>query len=94
TDGGGTESVNLISTDLNNNLTAGTDGALYLNVASVSIAETNTTLSFNDTTGELTYNNELGNNAAVDISSLDDSAGVSANASDIADNASDITTNT
>ncbi|WP_176712424.1 hypothetical protein, partial [Allomuricauda sp. CP2A] len=82
TDGGGTESVNLISGDANNNITAGSDGALYLNVASVSIAETNTALSFNSSTGELTYANELGNNPAVDISSLDDSAGVAANASD------------
>ncbi|WP_176712430.1 hypothetical protein, partial [Allomuricauda sp. CP2A] len=67
---------------------------LYLNVASVSIAETNTALSFNSSTSELTYTNELGNNPAVDISSLDDSAGVAANASDIATNTSDIATNT
>ncbi|MDF0709233.1 beta strand repeat-containing protein, partial [Flagellimonas okinawensis] len=101
TDGGGTESVNLISTDANNNITAGSDGALYLNVASVSIAETNTTLSFDGSTNALTYTNELGNNPGVDLSSLDDSAGVAANASaittnatNISDNASDIATNT
>ncbi|RNC91558.1 MAG: hypothetical protein ED555_00005, partial [Allomuricauda sp.] len=73
TDGGGTESVNLISADANNDLAAGTDGALYLNVASVSIAETNTTLSFDGGTNTLTYTNELGNNPAIDLSSLDDS---------------------
>ncbi|WP_421811237.1 hypothetical protein [Flagellimonas sp.] len=94
TDGGGTESVNLISGDANNNITAGSDGALYLNVASVSIAETNTTLSFDGSTNQLSYTNELGNNPVVDMSSLDDSAGVAANASDIADNAADITSNT
>ncbi|MCA0960408.1 hypothetical protein LCL86_15245, partial [Muricauda ruestringensis] len=100
TDGGGTESIDLISSDLNNNITFGSDGALYLNVASVSIAETNTSLSYNDATGELTYSNELGNNPVVDISGLDDSAGVAANAADIANNttaignnASNITTN-
>ncbi|BDW91512.1 hypothetical protein MACH07_03440 [Flagellimonas marinaquae] len=101
TDGGGTESIDLISSDLNNNITFGSDGALYLNVASVSIAETNTSLSYNDATGELTYSNELGNNPVVDISGLDDSAGVAANAADIANNttaignnASNISTNT
>ncbi|MBO0324216.1 S-layer family protein, partial [Muricauda sp. CAU 1633] len=94
TDGGGTESVNLISGDANNNLTAGSDGALYLNVASVSIAETNTSLSFNGATSELTYTNELGNNPVVDISSLDDSSGVAANAANIATNTTDIATNT
>ena len=94
TDGGGTESVNLISSDANNNITAGSDGALYLNVASVSIAETNTTLSFDGSTNQLSYTNELGNNPVVDMSSLDDSAGVAANASDIADNTADITSNT
>ena len=38
--------INLISTDANNDIAAGTDGSLYLNVASVSISETNTTLAF------------------------------------------------
>ncbi|WP_222985045.1 hypothetical protein, partial [Flagellimonas meishanensis] len=94
TDGGGTESVDLISGDANNDIGFGSDGALYLNVASVSISETNTTLSFNSGTGELTYTNELGNNPTVDISSLDDSAGVAANAADIATNTADIATNT
>nr|WP_293296265.1 hypothetical protein [Allomuricauda sp.] len=93
TDGGGTESIDLISSDLNNNITFGSDGALYLNVASVSIAETNTSLSYNDATGELTYSNELGNNPVVDISGLDDSAGVAANAADIANNATAIGNN-
>ncbi|MDM9632859.1 hypothetical protein, partial [Robiginitalea aurantiaca] len=47
TDGGGTESTSLISTDLNNDLSAGADGALYLNVASVTISETITNLTDN-----------------------------------------------
>ncbi|RDY57540.1 hypothetical protein, partial [Flagellimonas nanhaiensis] len=74
TDAGGTESVNLISADANNDISAGTDGALYLNVASVSISETNTSLSFDSGTGQLTYTNELGNNPVVDLSSLEDDA--------------------
>ena len=69
-DGGGTESVQLISGDANNDIAAGTDGALYLNVASVTISETNTTLDFNNTTNELTYTNELGNNPVLNLSSL------------------------
>ncbi|UWX54053.1 hypothetical protein NYZ99_13465 [Maribacter litopenaei] len=73
TDGGGTESVNLISGDANNNIGVGSDGALYLNVASVSIAETNTSLSFDSGTNQLTYTNELGNNPSIDLSSLDNS---------------------
>ncbi|WP_139063674.1 hypothetical protein [Flagellimonas eckloniae] len=93
TDGGGTESVNLISADANNDIAAGTDGALYLNVASVTISETNTILGFNGATNELSYTNELGNNPAVDISALDDSAGVTANAGNIATNTTDIATN-
>ncbi len=70
TDGGGTESVNLISTDANNDISSGTDGALYLNVASVTISETNTTLGFNGATNELTYTNELGNNPVLDLSGI------------------------
>jgi hypothetical protein len=70
TDGGGTESVNVISTDANNNIIAGTDGALYLNVSSVAIAETNTTLGFNGATNELTYTNELGDNPVLNLSGL------------------------
>ncbi|WP_424001784.1 hypothetical protein [Maribacter sp. IgM3_T14_3] len=59
TDGGGTESVNLISTNANNDLAFGTDGALYLNVASVTISETVTTLADNGD-GSFTYTNESG----------------------------------
>ena len=59
TDGGGTESVNLISSDTNNNIAFGSDGALYLNVASVTISETITTLSDNGN-GSFTYTNESG----------------------------------
>ncbi len=69
-DGLAPESIGLISTDANNNISAGTDGALYLNVSSVTISETNTTLGFNAASNELTYTNELGNNPVVNLSSL------------------------
>ncbi|EAR14165.1 hypothetical protein RB2501_02025 [Robiginitalea biformata HTCC2501] len=59
TDGGGTQSANLISADANNDITAGSDGALYLNVASVTISETITNLSDNND-GTFTYVNENG----------------------------------
>ncbi|TDQ30830.1 hypothetical protein CLV82_1526 [Zeaxanthinibacter enoshimensis] len=68
TDGGGTESVSLISTDANNDISAGTDGALYLNVASVTISETITNLVDN-ANGTFTYTNESG--AAQTISKAD-----------------------
>ncbi|KKL77688.1 hypothetical protein LCGC14_2032390, partial [marine sediment metagenome] len=59
TDNGGTLSTPLISSDANNDLAAGTDGALYLNVSSVTISETITDLS--DTgDGSVTYVNESG----------------------------------
>ncbi len=59
TDNGGTLSTSLISSDANNDLAAGTDGALYLNVASVTISETITNLTdTND--GFVTYTNESG----------------------------------
>ncbi len=63
--------LDMISIDANNDIATGTDGALYLNVASVVIAETNTTLGFNGATNELTYTNELGNNPVLDLSSID-----------------------
>jgi hypothetical protein len=63
--------IDLISADANNDIVAGTDGGLYLNVAAVTIAETNTTLGFNGATNELTYTNELGNNPVLDLSSID-----------------------
>ncbi|WP_422019406.1 hypothetical protein [Robiginitalea biformata] len=59
TDGGGTQSANLISADANNDIVAGSDGALYLNVASVTISETITNLSDNND-GTFTYVNENG----------------------------------
>ncbi len=59
TDNGGTLSTSLISADANNDIAAGTDGALYLNVSSVTIAETITNLTdTND--GFVTYVNESG----------------------------------
>ncbi|MCW5518179.1 beta strand repeat-containing protein, partial [Muriicola sp. Z0-33] len=59
TDGGGPLSDNLISTDLNNDITAGTDGAIYLNVASVTISETITNMT-DAGNGLVTYVNENG----------------------------------
>ncbi|SFR31625.1 hypothetical protein SAMN04490243_0298, partial [Robiginitalea myxolifaciens] len=64
TDGGGTQSTSLISTDANNDIAAGSDGALYLNVASVTISETITNLSDNGD-GTFTYVNENGVNQTV-----------------------------
>ncbi|MGB6153517.1 MAG: hypothetical protein WBG48_16170, partial [Pricia sp.] len=59
TDNGGTLSTSLISADANNDIAAGTDGALYLNVSSVTISETITNLTdTND--GFVTYVNESG----------------------------------
>ena len=51
--------INLISGDPNNDIVAGTDGGLYLNVASVTIAETITTLVDNGN-GTFTYTSENG----------------------------------
>ena len=73
TDGGGTLSADLISTDLNNDIVAGTDGALYLNVASVTISETITNLTDNGN-GTLTYVNESGASQTVNKSDITDNA--------------------
>ncbi|MGA9239130.1 MAG: hypothetical protein WBV75_08700, partial [Robiginitalea sp.] len=73
TDGGGTLSADLISTDLNNDIVAGTDGALYLNVASVTISETITNLTDNGD-GTLTYVNESGASQTVNKSDITDNA--------------------
>ncbi|WP_229732479.1 hypothetical protein [Muriicola marianensis] len=59
TDGGGTLSTGLISSDANNDIIPGSDGALYLNVASVAIAETITNIADNGD-GTFTYTNENG----------------------------------
>ncbi|WP_405383414.1 beta strand repeat-containing protein [Maribacter sp. LLG6340-A2] len=71
TDGGGTESVNLISTNADNDITFGTDGALYLNVASVTISETITTLADNGD-GSFTYTNENGAPVSFQASTITD----------------------
>ncbi|WP_306013474.1 MULTISPECIES: beta strand repeat-containing protein, partial [unclassified Allomuricauda] len=71
TDGGGTEQVDLISNDANNNITFGSDGALYLNVASVSIAETVTNLTDNNN-GTVTYVNENGVSQTINKSAITD----------------------
>ncbi|MBO6589337.1 MAG: hypothetical protein JJ951_09465, partial [Muricauda sp.] len=71
TDGGGTEQVDLISNDANNNITFGSDGALYLNVASVSIAETVTNLTDNNN-GTVTYVNENGMSQTINKSAITD----------------------
>ncbi|MDX1326067.1 MAG: hypothetical protein R3299_00085, partial [Arenibacter sp.] len=51
--------INLISGNANNDIVAGTDGGLYLNVASVTISETITNLVDNND-GTITYTNENG----------------------------------
>ena len=71
TDGGGTESVNLISADANNDIAVGSDGALYLNVASVTISETITNLVDNGN-GTVTYTNENGVDQTFSKSSMTD----------------------
>ncbi|WP_445385593.1 beta strand repeat-containing protein [Robiginitalea sp. IMCC44478] len=58
-DNGGSLQENLISIDPNNNLIAGTDGRLYLNVDAAASGETITTLTDN-TDGTFTYVNENG----------------------------------
>ncbi|MBL7472756.1 hypothetical protein [Robertkochia sediminum] len=59
TDAAGTLQASLISTDANNDIDFGSDGALYLNVASVTISETITSLTDNGN-GTFTYSNEAG----------------------------------
>ncbi len=73
TDAGGTLSTTLISTDANNDLASGSDGALYLNVASVTISETITNLVDN-ANGTLTYTNENGVPQTVSKADITDNA--------------------
>ena len=73
TDGGGTLSTTLISTDANNDIAAGSDGALYLNVASVTISETITNLVDN-ADGTMTYTNENGVPQTVSKADITDNA--------------------
>lgn len=56
--------VNLISADASNSITAGTDGALFVDVAN---EETVTGLEQDDTTGEITYTDENDNDATAQI---------------------------
>ncbi|NKI27750.1 hypothetical protein HCG49_14365 [Arenibacter sp. 6A1] len=56
---GAPNSINLISTNANNDIVAGSDGGLYLNVASVAMSETITTLTDHGD-GTFTYENESG----------------------------------
>ncbi|MGW9685650.1 hypothetical protein [Flagellimonas sp. 2504JD1-5] len=58
-DGVAPSTVDLISANANNDISSGTDGGLYLNVASVSISETITTLADN-LDGTYTYTSENG----------------------------------
>ncbi|WP_437400116.1 hypothetical protein, partial [Flagellimonas lutimaris] len=77
TDGGGTVATNVISSNANNDITAGTDGGLYLNVASVTISETVTTLADNGD-GSFTYTSENGTLTTFTASSvLDNGNGTS-----------------
>ncbi|EWH08760.1 collagen triple helix repeat-containing protein, partial [Cellulophaga geojensis KL-A] len=60
TDGtGSSQTIGLVSSDANNDIQVGTDGGLYLNVASVTIDETITSLTDNGD-GTFTYENESG----------------------------------
>ncbi|WP_394751359.1 beta strand repeat-containing protein, partial [Spongiimicrobium salis] len=63
--------INLISGDANNNIIAGSDGGLYLNVASVAIAETITNLT-DVGDGTVTYVNENGVTQKVNKADLTD----------------------
>ena len=56
---GTAQTIDLISNDANNDISVGTDGGLYLNVSSVTISETVTTLVDNGD-GTFTYTNESG----------------------------------
>src|SRR5690606_29410825 len=58
-DGAAPLTVDLISIDANNDILAGTDGGLYLDVSSVAISETVTTLADNGD-GTFTYTSEDG----------------------------------
>ncbi len=73
TDGGGTLSTSLISTDANNDIASGSDGALYLNVSSVTISETITNLVDN-ANGTITYTNENGVPQTVSKANITDNA--------------------
>ncbi|NJB38190.1 hypothetical protein HCO57_16435, partial [Croceivirga sp. JEA036] len=56
---GSAQTFDFVSNDANNDITVGSDGGLYLNVASVSIAETITNIADNGN-GTFTYTNENG----------------------------------
>ncbi|MEZ2416228.1 beta strand repeat-containing protein, partial [Muriicola sp. E247] len=73
TDAGGTLSTSLISTDANNDISAGSDGALYLNVASVTISETITNIVDN-ADGTFTYTNENGTPQTISKADVTDNA--------------------
>ncbi|MEY8019727.1 hypothetical protein AB8P51_02775 [Muriicola sp. SD30] len=73
TDAGGTLSTSLISTDANNDISSGTDGALYLNVASVTISETITNIVDN-ADGTFTYTNENGTPQTISKADVTDNA--------------------
>ncbi|MBT8439755.1 MAG: hypothetical protein KJO91_08510, partial [Gammaproteobacteria bacterium] len=73
TDAGGTLSASLISTDANNDISSGSDGALYLNVASVTISETITNIADNGD-GTFTYTNENGTPQTINKADVTDNA--------------------
>ncbi|MFX0557253.1 beta strand repeat-containing protein, partial [Maribacter sp. CXY002] len=68
---GTTVTINLISSDANNDIVAGSDGGLYLNVASVTISETITDLTDNND-GTFTYVNENGISQTVSKANITD----------------------
>ncbi len=62
---------NIISSDLNNDLVLGSDGAIYINVGSVQTSETITNLTQDINTGIINYINENGVNQTANIASSD-----------------------
>ncbi len=70
-DGVAPSTVNMISSDANNDIAVGTDGSLYLNVASVTISETITNIADNGN-GTFTYTNESGAPQTINKADLTD----------------------
>lgn len=61
---GTTSTVDVVSTDANNDITAGADGGAFVDVTA---EETTTVASYNATTHEITYTDEDGNNTVLDL---------------------------
>ncbi|MEJ1224136.1 hypothetical protein WAA86_15350, partial [Sediminicola sp. 1XM1-17] len=68
---GANQTITMLSTDANNDIIVGADGGLYLNVASVTVAETVTNLVDNNN-GTITYTNEDGTAQTVSKADITD----------------------